>query len=357
MAEEPMGGPSVNADVVAASLAEADAKVDAAMAADNEPITPPEPVVPDAPVPVVPDPAPAAVASPTPAQPESPSYSEATLALLQQYGGDVNKVAERFWELARTAELAQKPQTPEAPTAPVVSPQIQQFDSRLSVLNEEFVKLDTEFSQVLTKKAELESQREEVIRGLSHPDADTDIAALTKSLRKIDSDLGRVRQREEYIKSRGAQIHETRQTLDLIKNQALPNEQLIQARELQEQAQYAAQVDGWRGEFDTALDAAGSQVPPGLKEEFEDYARAKALKFVQGPDRPVISDVKSYTLKLAKDFTATLDKHHRAKSAEYSLQKQQDANPGTPKGNPVAPQTKKPLTPKDWDAHLEQAEF
>jgi len=366
MPDQPMTGPSVDSAAVSQQLSEIDARVDAAMAADAQADTPepvsapvPEPVA-DVPEVGIPDPQPVVAATPAPTPSlGSPQYSEAAQALLQQHGGDVNKLAERYYELARNAELAQRPKPVEPqPTAPVVSAQIQQFDSRLSALNGEFERLDAEFGQVLTKESALEAERAEAIRALINPDPDTDISVLTKQLRTIESNLGRVSKRKAEITARGTQINENRQTLQLIKDQALVNEQLYQAREAQERGAYEAQVSSTRSEFDIALEGAGSQISESLREDFFEYARARTLRYLQSPEKPVIQDFKAHTAQMAKDFRSTLDKHHRALAAEYSMKKQQDAAGSAPKGpNAVAPMTTKPVTPKDWDALHETATF
>ncbi len=291
-------------------------------------------------------------ASPTP----TPQYNDAAQAFLSKYGGDLNKAAEHYWEAVRqNAEFTRQAQpVQQQPVQEVADPEVQQLDSRLLVLDQDFRGLDGEFVKVKTKREELESTLEELTDKLSTPDLDADVPGLQRQLRNVRTDLGRVRTREQDIVRRAQENRGQFNVTAALRTQALRFQSILQARQADEAARYDYEVSSFRTSFDSALDAAAAQIPEELKSEFGDYARAMALRYLQtpGPDgqRPVISDAKGYTAALAQRYLGAFDKHHRVRSSQYGADKQKDAQlatPGTVKA--AAPDKTKKRSVAEWD--------
>lgn len=347
-----------------AAIEKAEASLDAALAETPEPVqdaaaTPePAPVVesPSTPEPVV---APAGTTPPA----SAPQYSDAAQALLAKYGGDINKAAEHYWEAVRqNAELTRPPVAPTPAPQPETDPEVQQLDSRLLVLDQEFRGFDTDFVKAKTRREELEASLEELQDKLAAPDIDADVPQLQVQFRRARTDLGRARQREQEIVLRARENRGQFDVTTALRSQALKFQRIFQTRQAEEAERYNFQVSTFRNDFDNALESASGTVPEELKSEFGDYARAMALRYLQtpGPDgqRPVISDPKAYTSALAQRYLGAFDKHHRVRSSQYGADKAAHAQLSTPGAVKAAPPDKaKRKSVQEWDEFHEDLVF
>ena len=371
----------LEADTNSKDLIDVQDKAEAAF--DNQVESTPDPPVQASPTPEPNTSAqePVAQSAPEPPSQEPPSagptnYSKEVNDLLLEHGGNIEAAAKHYFELknavlARQAEPVQQQAPRETPaTAPVESldPDVQRFDSRLRTIDAEFQELDTKFREKTAKQGELQEQIDGIVREIANPELETDLQALSKELRKLQSQKGRLDAEVNRIRADGKAFLSEKDNLTSLKNQAVRLATLYQAREAEQRTQEAQQVSQFRVTYDsTAAQVAETKVPKDLREDFLSWAEATTFRYLRTPTgkdhqgNPIftnyVEDLGGWTTALADRFLAMMDKHHRVKSSEYSQLKAADATVNSGNGAAVAPETKRPRSVAEWDARDEELDL
>lgn len=315
---------------------------------------------------------------PAEAQGSATTYSKDVNDLLLKHGGNMEAAARHYFETQKqNAELARqleelRQQAPRetTPTAPaeISDADVQVHDSRLRELDAEFQSLDERFREKEAKQKDLKGQIDDIQHKIANPDLEDDLAALSKDLRKLLSQKGRIDAEVEKIRAEGKENLREQKYQAALKSQATKLASLYHSREAEQEALRSTEVKAFRSDYDTkAASVAEAKIPEISRKNFLDWAEALTFRYLRTPTgrdqrgnpifTNVIEDANGWTSALADKYLAMLDEHHRAKSSEYSKLKAADATVNSGNGASVAPETKKARSVADFDARDEELDL
>lgn len=317
------------------------------------------------------DPAQDSGSTPPAASPGSstPELSEAAKNFLAKFNGDINAAAEAWWETNnRAAEMSKKlkekeqvespPQKPEPTLEAQATPELQRFDSRLGAIVQRFGDVKSQRDGAVEKIRSLDAEIKKLNRSILRDDPNTDLVAAKEKLAEMidqrdqfESSLSSLDERLDVLTQ---QFEDTKYLRDKAAKDHELQLEVQRAREAEQKERETREVEAASRSLDEGISTAATEekIPTDLHEDFREFAVAQAAIYLNAtnPDGSprFINDMVAFMKSAAKKFVATLDKHHRAKSAEYSQLKAQDSKVDAP-AKAVAPEAKRPRTVKEWD--------